>query len=295
MSGIFLKGTGGGIMSRPLRIQYAGALYHITARGNRRAQIFVDDEDGKAFLKILAEVNRRFETRCHAYCLMGNHYHLLMETCRANLSLAMRQLNGVYTQTFNLVHRKVGHLFQGRYKAVLIEKDAHFLEASRYVALNPVRAGLVSRPEDWTWSSYGATIGLAKGEDCLTTGYLLGQYGETPGNAIAMYRKFVADAPDGRFRDKVVSGMGYGGEDFAARCRLQAKGEGGMAEIPRAQRFIGRPGLAEILARPLKTAENVVEAVEVHGYTQKAVADELGVHYSTVSKMLSRRMSKFKT
>lgn len=282
-------------MSRPLRIEYPGALYHITSRGNRRAQIFTDDEDHKAFLNILVEVNRRFETRCHAYCLMGNHYHLLMETPRGNISRAMRQLNGVYTQTFNWLHRKVGHLFQGRYKAVSIEKDAHLLEAARYVVLNPVRAGIVPQPEDWPWSSYAATAGLAKTEDCLTTGLLLGQFGEDAEGARAKYREFVRNAPDVRFKDEVVSGIVYGGGEFAERCRLQARGGGNMLEIPREQRFVGRPDLASIMRGSVEKIEKVVEAVEVYGYTQKAVADELGVHYSAVSKMLSRRMSRFKT
>jgi len=282
-------------MSRPLRIEYPGALYHVTSRGNRRARVFADAEDSKAFLNILAEVNQRFETRCHAYCLMGNHYHLLMETPRANLSRAMRQLNGVYTQTSNWLHRKVGHVFQGRYKAILIEKDAHFLEAARYVVLNPVRAGLVLRPEDWPWSSYKATAGLAKGEDCLTIGSLLGQFCDDGADAMLKYSEFVVDAPDTRLEEEVVSGVVYGGGEFAARCRLQVRGGGNIVEIPREQRFVGRPELASILKRPGKLIEKVIEAVEVHGYTQKAVADELGVHYSAVSKLLSRKMSRFKT
>jgi len=282
-------------MARPLRIEYPGALYHVTSRGNRRAQVFTDDEDRGKFLKILADVNRRFETRCHAYCLMGNHYHLVMETPRANLSAAMRQLNGVYTQRYNWLHTKVGHVFQGRYEAIIIQRDAHLLEAARYVVLNPVRAGIARRPEDWPWSSYSATAGLAEPRPCLETNWLLGQFGGEVAGARRRYVDFVLDAPDIDLKAQAVSGMVLGSEEFAAWCRQQALGAGNMCEIPKTQRFAGRPDLASILNGTGKKSSKVVEAVEAYGYSQKAVADVLGIHYSAVSKLLSRKMSRFKT
>ena len=141
-------------MARPLRIEYDGALYHITSRGNERKAIFRDDEDRKNFLDNLLKVDERFNWICHAYCLMNNHYHLIIETPDGNLSGGMRQLNGIYTQYFNRRHKRAGHIFQGRYKAVLIEKESYLLEVSRYVVLNPVRAKAVETPEDWQWSSY---------------------------------------------------------------------------------------------------------------------------------------------
>jgi REP element-mobilizing transposase RayT len=146
-------------MTRPLRIEYPGAVYHITNRGNDKKAVFKDDQDRETFLKILAFVNKRYHWLCHAYCLMDNHYHLMIETPDGNLSLGMRQLNGVYTQARNKRHGKTGHLFQGRYKAILIQKDTHLLEVCRYVVLNPVRARMVEKPEDWRWSSYQATGG----------------------------------------------------------------------------------------------------------------------------------------
>lgn len=146
-------------MVRPLRIEFAGAVYHLTGRGNEKKPVFLDDEDRKIFLDLLDEVNKRYCWACHAYCLMDNHYHLLVETLKETLSIGMRQLNGVYTQAFNRRHGRVGHLFQGRFKAILIEKENHLLEACRYVALNPVRAGLVELPEQWKWSSYRLTAG----------------------------------------------------------------------------------------------------------------------------------------
>ncbi len=124
-------------MARPLRIEYSGAVYHITSRGNEKKPVFRDEEDRCTFLDILERVNKRYNWICHAYCLMDNHYHLLIETPDGNLSMGMRQLNGVYTQLFNKRHKRTGHLFQGRYKAILIQKDSHLLEVCRYVVLNP--------------------------------------------------------------------------------------------------------------------------------------------------------------
>src|SRR5215469_5219135 len=156
-------------MARPLRIQYDGALYHVTSRGNERKAVFRDDTDRELFLNILAGVTERFHWLCHAFCLMDNHYHLVIETPDANLSKGMRQLNGVYTQAFNRRHRRVGHLFQGRFKAILVQKESHFLEVCRYVVLNPVRARSVVTPQQWRWSSYGATAGLVRAHRCLST------------------------------------------------------------------------------------------------------------------------------
>lgn len=129
-------------MARPLRIEYPGAVYHLTSRGNRQEAIFQDDEDRYGFLDIFGKTVRRYNWICHAYCLMDNHYHLLVETPDGNLSLGMRQLNGLFTQLINRRHGKVGHVFQGRFKSILVEKEAHLLELCRYVVLNPVRAKL---------------------------------------------------------------------------------------------------------------------------------------------------------
>src|SRR3989339_1664941 len=132
-------------MTRPLRIEYPGAVYHVTSRGNEKKAVFKDDQDRESFLNTLYRVNKRYNWLCHAYCLMTNHYHLLIETPNANLSTGMRQLNGVYTQALNRRRNRVGHVFQGRYKAVLVQKDNHLLELCRYIVLNPVRAGLVDK------------------------------------------------------------------------------------------------------------------------------------------------------
>lgn len=154
-------------MARPLRLEYPGALYHVTARGDRREDIFFQDEDRTEFLSVLGVVCERFNWIIHAYCQMNNHYHLLLETVDGNLWRGMRQLNGVYTQRFNRRHGLVGHLFQGRYKAILVQKDAYLLELARYVVLNPVRARMVLDPAEWPWSSYPVIIGEAPVPDWL--------------------------------------------------------------------------------------------------------------------------------
>ena len=165
-------------MARPLRLQYPGAVYHLTSRGSARQKIFWDDTDRETFLQTLGQVISRYGWLCHAYCLMDNHYHLLVETPKPNLARGMRQLNGIYTQAFNRCHGRVGHLFQGRYKAILVEKQAHLLELCRYVVLNPVRARPHKRVGAWPWSSYRATAGLAPGPAFLTVDWVLGQFGQ---------------------------------------------------------------------------------------------------------------------
>ena len=146
-------------MARPLRLEFPGALYHITSRGDRREDIYEVDADRIGFLELIGDVCGSYNWVCYAYCLMSNHYHLLIETPDANLSKGMRQLNGVYTQQFNFRHKRVGHVFQGRYKAIHVDKDDYLLELSRYIVLNPVRAGMVRKVHQWSWSSYHQTIG----------------------------------------------------------------------------------------------------------------------------------------
>ena len=162
-------------MARPLRLEYAGALYHITARGNGRGEIFVDDEDRQRFLSALAATVIRLGWLCHAYCLMDNHYHLLIETPTASLSEGMRQINGTYTQSFNRRHGRVGHVLQGRFKAILVERESYLLELCRYIVLNPVRAGLVKEAGRYPWSSYRATAGLEAAPAGLMVDWVLSQ------------------------------------------------------------------------------------------------------------------------
>ncbi len=147
-------------MAHPLRLEFPGALYHVTARGNARQAIVLDDRDRALFLVCLGETVARLDWICHAYCLMDNHYHLLIETPEGHVSRGMRQLNGVFTQRMNRRHGRVGHLFQGRFKAILVERESYLLELCRYIVLNPIRAGMVTQLERYPWSSYPATRGF---------------------------------------------------------------------------------------------------------------------------------------
>lgn len=188
-------------MSRPLRIEFPGAVYHVTSRGDRREPIFEDDVDRETLLATVAQAMERFDVEVLAYCLMGNHYHFVLHTRQANLSLLMRHVNGVYTQSFNRRHGKVGHLFQGRFKAILVDRDAYLIQLCPYVELNPVRAGMVAEPAAWPWSSYRAHTGQAEPPPWLDTaglhGYLLQRPTLTPADhrrAAKRYAQIVADA-----------------------------------------------------------------------------------------------------
>ena len=180
-------------MARAPRIQFEGAVYHLTSRGNCREDVFFSDQDRWVFLKILGKVVREHEWICHAYCLMTNHYHLLIETPRPNLSRGMHQLNGGYTQYVNHAHSRTGHLFQGRFKSILIQKDSHLIELSRYIVLNPVRAGMCAEPEDYMWSSFRATLELVRRPGFLKSERLLSQFSSNLDIARCSYRKFVSE------------------------------------------------------------------------------------------------------
>ena len=174
-------------MARPLRIEYAGAFYHITSRGNERKEIFKNDQDYERFLTYLETAVQRYKAAIYVYCLMSNHYHLLLETPMGNLSQIMRHINGAYTTYYNTKRKRAGHLFQGRYKAILVEADEYKGELSRYIHLNPVRAAITGRPEEYQWSSYQYYIGKKKTPKWLTVDYVLSHFGK---DKIARQKKY---------------------------------------------------------------------------------------------------------
>jgi len=277
-------------MARPLRIEFAGAVYHITSRGNARENIFIDREDRRLFLSLLEDTGERYHWLCYAYCLMSNHYHLLIETPDGNLSMGMRQLNGVYTQRFNKRHGRTGHIFQGRFKAILVQKESHLLELCRYVVLNPVRAGSVSHPEEWKWSSYVATMGMIKKPKFLYSGWILAQFGHDIVTARKAYRDFVITGIKKESPWKDLKGRTFlGKENFIEKVKEFLKGKERIKEIPRIERFVGRPPLKEIFGeiktKPLEI-KGMYAAHVRYGYTLKEIGDFLGIHYSTVSKLL---------
>ena len=178
-------------MARPLRVQVAGGAYHVTCRGVRRQAIFRDDDDRSCFLSLLETVLRGRGWSCLAYCLMTTHYHIVIRTPDADLATGMQQLNGHFAMGFNRKHGERGHLFEERYHSVLVEADAHLIELYRYVALNPVRAGLCSRPETWPWGSYAAALGVVPPSPVLTSDWALMYFGTDPDRACDRLRAFV--------------------------------------------------------------------------------------------------------
>ena len=235
-------------MARPLRLEYAGALWHVTCRGNERRPIFRDDTDRRVFLSVLSEAIERFAWKLHAYVLMGNHYHLMLETPVPNLSRGMHRVNSIYSQLFNKRHDRVGHLLQGRFHAVVVEKERHLLELVRYVVLNPVRAGLVDRVSEWPWSNYLATVGDRPAPEWLEIEWTISQFG-TENERRQAYREFV-EAGVGRNDEpwkRVTNQLFLGCEDFRKRVRDLAANRRADAGIPLPQRRSVRPALAEVV------------------------------------------------
>lgn len=272
-------------MTRPLRIEYPGAVYHVTSRGNAKRNIYRSKADRETFLQTLKQVVQRFNWLCHAYCLMSNHYHLLIETIDPTLARGMQHLNGVYTQAFNRKHARVGHVFQGRYKAILVEKEAYLLELSRYVVLNPVRAGLVRAAKDWKWSSYSATAGFASRPPFLTTDWILSQFGDEKTETQERYRQFVYRGRSSRVWRELKGQIFLGSDEFIQGV---SRHDTKLSEIPRVQQLAVRSSLGEIFATHAED-EGILTAYWENGYTMKEIAVHLGVHYATVSRRLRKQ------
>jgi hypothetical protein len=204
----------------------------------------------------------------------------------------MRQLNGVYTQTFNKRHRRVGHVFQGRFKGILVQKDSHFLEVCRHVVLNPVRAKAVSHPRQWKWSSYRATAGTVPAHDCLAVDEILSHFGQRKASARQRYGEFVQAGIDTPSIWENLEGQSLlGVEGFAEGLRHLVREKQQVREIPKGQRFAGRPSLKKLFSgrRYGKASRDriIAKAVTDHGYSQMEVASFLGLHYSTISRIVA--------
>jgi len=204
-------------MARPLRIEFPGAFHHVMNRGNTGMDIFRSEKDREKFLEYVQKAVERFEIKVHTYCLMTTHYHFLMETPHANLSQAVKWINVSYAVYFNRKRRRSGHLFQGRFKAVLVDADEYLKHLSRYIHLNPVRARMVDHCKDYQWSSYPVFSGYVKSPEWLETGWLLSLFGEDPDVAKKRYRNFVESVQHEKIKnpsDDIVSGAILGGVDF---------------------------------------------------------------------------------
>ena len=282
-------------MNRPLRIEFPGALYHVTARGDQHNALYRDDTDRTIWIEVLGLICARFHLVVHAYCQMTNHFHLMVETAEGNLAQCMRQLNGIYSQRVNRRHDLVGHVFQGRYKAVLIQKEAHLLELARYIVLNPVRAGMVACVAEWHWSSHHFMLDPAGKPDWLDRQWLLGQFGTKSGQAVEDYGQFVAagagaPSPLLRMRHQLV----LGDDDFVSR---HGRGQQGAAlvDVSKIQRRIAAMTLAEYKAAFALRDEAMARAYFSTAFTMAAIGKHFGVSYKTVSRAVNRYEGELET
>jgi putative transposase len=259
-------------MARQPRVEYPGARHHVMSRGNDGITIFHDDGDHELFLGLLAEEIVRSRWVLHDYCLMGNHYHLKIETPECTLSTGMHRLLGRYAQRFNRRHQRRGHLFEARFKNVLVEEDAYGLELSRYIALNPVRAHLVKRPEEWKWSSYAARAGLAEAPGWLSLDPLFRELGCGPETEQREYRDFVLSKisdPD-TLMDKLTAQIFLGTASWIDKIQKLLDEEERSEEHPREQVHPGRPNLEDVVEAVAKTFDTTPEAISgSHGTVER--------------------------
>lgn len=287
-------------MTRPLRIESPGAYYHVLARGNAKQPIYLDDPDRLRFLDVFAAVVRRFGLKCFGYCLMDSHYHLFVRLAQANLSRAIQRLNGLYAQSFNRRHGRNGHLFGSRFKSLLVDRDPYFLELARYLALNPVRAGLVVTPEAWRWSHHRALAGFEKAPGFLAFDEVLSAFhSRDVASARESYLRFVNSAIG------IDTNLARATEDGGILGRLSFRTQfaehlGCKVEDPefrRRERFANRPGLA-VLFRGVRTKSDrdsrIRSARGQFGYTVGAIASQIGASRWTVTRVLSAGSSNAK-
>ena len=272
-------------MARPLRIEFAGALYHITSRGNAREDIYQNDSDRTHFLELLENVTTRFNWLCHAYCLMSNHYHLLVETCSPTLSKGMKRLNGSYSQYYNLRYQRVGHVFQGRFKAILVEKDSYLLELARYIVLNAVRARMVHTAKEWPWSSYLSTAGFTTANDYLTTDWILSGFDENKKVACGKYRQFVEQGLNQPSPWESLKNQVYLGSDsFVDDMLERINPEQSLQDIPTPQKLKPPKPLEYYQSKYENPVEAMAKAYLSGHYTLTEVGKQFLVSYATVSR-----------
>ena len=294
-------------MARPLRICYPGAFYHITARGNERKAIFKSNQDRVKFLSYLETAHKRYGALIHGYCLMDNHYHLLLETPGENLSQVMHHINGAYTTYYNVKRKRSGHLFQGRYKAIVVEKDAYCQELSRYIHLNPVRAGIVKSVDEYPWSSYLSYIGKREEVEWLETGYVLAYFGKRVGTARRKYREFVEEAIGKSMEDplkQVHASTILGGASFIAWVQDKIEGntkESDRRDVPALKALTSQPSLQKIqqvVAEVLKDDVSLIRKVgmcisqDTGGHTLGEIGQRYGMQGAAVCQSNRRFRQK---
>jgi len=277
-------------MARPLRLEFAGALYHVTSRGDRQDAIYLTDDDRNTYLKILGDVCERYNWKVHAYCLMDNHYHILVETPDSNLSKGMRHLNGVYTQYFNRTHQRVGHVYQGRYKSIIVQKEAYLLEVARYIVLNPVRAQMVRAAKDWPWSSYRATAGQVDSPRWLDSQWIIAHFAKRRAIAIDRYKQFVAEGKNQpSIWEQLRHQIFIGNEDYIEKIQRKIDKNADISEIPSSQRRPIPKSIKHYAKKYKHRDQAIVAAYKSGGYSMKEIARYFDLHYSSISRIISGR------
>lgn len=276
-------------MPRPPRLSIHGATYHVMARGNRKQLIFHSDRDRAKFLAIVSDSVERYGALLLAYCLMGNHFHLIVTTPRGNISAFMRQVNGVFTQYSNWRHQQVGHLLQGPFKAVIIESDIHLLTAVAYVLNNPVQAGRVSTASAWRWSSFRATAGLSAAPPFLSLEWIGRLFpAESRAESQYLFEKFMNGKRDGPSYLQ-LSVPAVGSEAFMKRVRSYVGEMLFTRHVPRSYKALFRPSLGELFRDVRSKTERwlmIERAHAVHGYRLSEIARSLALHPGSVSRIL---------
>jgi REP element-mobilizing transposase RayT len=288
-------------MSRPLRIEYHDAFYHITARGNDRQNVFRTNKDRERFLEYLESATERYKAVIHAYCLMDNHYHILLQTPEGNLSQIMHHINGAYTNYYNTKRNRAGHLFQGRYKAFLVSIDEYAKELSRYIHLNPVRAGMVETPEAYRWTSYKDYIGINKPPVWLYTDFVLNLFDRRVTVSRKEYRKFVESMLGMEYESPikdVFASTILGSRDFINEIRekhLERKGRD--RDIPDLKYFHKMPGVGDIIKQTEELFDGdsaLLKRVQIYlchrysGKRLKEIGEHFGIGISGVSQASGR-------
>jgi putative transposase len=275
-------------MARRHRIRFCGAIYHIMSRGNRKQPIFVDDVERRRFIKIIEIALEKFGAECYAYCLMGNHFHLVLRTPRANIPNVMQHIDGLYTQYVNWRHQLTGHVFEGRYTGIVIDNASYLREAIGYVLRNPVAAGLVADARRWRWSSYNATIGRER-QRFLTLTWLPSLFvGTTLKESRDMLAKHVLKEPE-EYAD-LVRTAAEGPYEFKKHVREVIGATLYLAELPRSYRALARPPLSELFGEEKREDRRraILRAHVVHGYLLKEIANYLELHPTTISRIVNQ-------
>jgi putative transposase len=277
-------------MARPLRIEFPEALYHVTARGAEKKSIFEEKDDKLTLLKRVTAVNERYGFIFYAYCIMDNHYHLLLETPLGNLSRGMQNLNSTYAQWYNKRHDRCGPLFQGRFSSYLIEKDNYLLAAARYIVLNPVKAGITGNAMSYAWSSFHYMMGKRGCPKFLDVSTILEYFSQNPTTAHRLFRSYVGQGLEEDEPDYLEKGPVRGSAPFmdTVEEKVAASGKASKKEISRKERFFNRPALSSLFSEPgdrhLKEIRNIKigAAFLQYGYSQKEIGDFLGLDNSTI-------------